>query len=414
MIVLTYHKLSFLCWLAVIVSIGKCSEEINYRKALDIFIDTSGAETWPSLFQLNTRSLSEKFEFVSFMRDYSKVYSSRDELFDRLSYFRTNVDKAGMLDTVDQGTAQYGVTQFSDHAEDELQHYAGLKVDTPTLLRALSAKQNSLEDTIDNRDNIRHNIHNLKHLIHNKAEEEEDAIDEHTRAPKKFDWRKRGVVTPVKNQGRCGSCWAFSAIGAVESHHAIKTDQLVSLSEQQLVDCDSKNGGCDGGFMHDAFQYIIDVGGVKRSSDYPYVGDTQPNHALHCDIKGANQSSLVKVVSYLNVTQGEEDMKHYLYRHGPLSIAINAYSLYFYRGGVIDMNQYLCNPRGINHGVLLVGYDEERTRDGQTIPYWIIKNSWGPTWGDKGYFKVRRGRNICGVAMLVSGVETDRIDEYRK
>ncbi|KAI5740645.1 hypothetical protein M8J76_005810 [Diaphorina citri] len=117
----------------------------------------------------------------------------------------------------------------------------------------------------------------------------------------------------------------------------------------------------------------MDVGGLEVSSDYPYVGNTDPSHKHHCDVSKVNQSSLVKV---------------------------------FYREGIIDMDATLCHPMGVNHGVLLVGYGQE-SHDGEIVPYWIIKNSWDSTWGEEGYFKVRRGRNICGVATLVSGVETD-------
>lgn len=371
MVLAKASKLSAFCLvLAMMCPSGKCSDIIDYRKALDILISSQD--------QSKSRSLSGEFEFVSFMRDFNKVYGSQDELFERLTYFKNNLDTIDRMKSVNKGTAKYGITKFSDHSDEELQMYTGLRPSLP-----------------------------LTSLTHHFGTKDE-ARDGHDKAPASFDWRLRNVVTPVKNQLTCGSCWAFSAIGCVESHHAIKTNKLVALSEQKLLDCDKKNQGCHGGFMHDAFEFIMKSGGIESSSEYPYVAKVNPEWSQHCNKSQANQNSLVKVLSYRNITGGEDDMKQFLYRHGPLSIAFNANNIPFYQSGIVDYDELECDPLGVNHGLLLVGYGEERSpTDGRIIPYWIIKNSWGSSWGEQGYFRVRRGKNVCGVALLVTGVETN-------
>jgi C1A family cysteine protease len=205
---------------------------------------------------------------------------------------------------------------------------------------------------------------------------------------KTVDWVEEGAVTPVKNQGQCGSCWSFSTTGAVEGLHQIKTGELVSLSEQDLVDCASSYGnqGCNGGLMDDSFQYIID-NGLCTEAKYSYTGVS--GSCRSCDRKKyITGCSDIKPNS-------EEDLMWAVLRQ-PVSIAIEAdkMSFQFYKSGVYsDTN---CGTN-IDHGVLLVGYGEE---DGK--PYWKVKNSWGETWGDGGYIKILKGTGICGVMMQPS------------
>lgn len=211
------------------------------------------------------------------------------------------------------------------------------------------------------------------------------------------DWREKGVVTPVKNQGDCGSCWAFSTTGSLEAQHHLSGQPLVSLSEQNLMDCSQAkpygNMGCLGGTMDKAFQYIIANKGVDTESSYPYLAQTETSCRFNASTVGATMSSYVDVpINEMALTEACEKI-------GPISVAIDAgwISFRFYKSGVYFEPQ--CSTTKLNHGVLLIGYGAEASGK----DFYLVKNSWGTAWGMEGYVKMARNRdNNCGIASVAS------------
>jgi C1A family cysteine protease len=186
----------------------------------------------------------------------------------------------------------------------------------------------------------------------------------------------------------CGSCWAFSAVGALEGFHFVNNGKLVAFSEQQLVDCVTADQGCQGGLMEDAFAYTAEVGGIETEEDYPYKGKDQK-----CSF---NQDKAIKVnTGFKNITQSADQLKAAL-NNGPVSVAIQASGIMFqfYRTGVIKR---MCGDK-LDHGVLAVGYDSTKGTEA-----FIVKNSWGGVWGDKGYVRIstdekaNNGNGVCGI-----------------
>ncbi|KAL1493911.1 hypothetical protein ABEB36_009591 [Hypothenemus hampei] len=300
---------------------------------------------------------STKFAFNKFLAKYNKEYNDKREYYYRLNVFIQNLAKIDKLNKYEQGTATYGITEFADLTEIEFSQSHGYRSD----------------------------IRNENDLPFAQAQIPQIEL------PTEFDWRIKGAVTKVKNQGLCGSCWAFSVTGNVEGQYAIKYGRLLEFSEQELVDCDKTDEGCNGGLMDNAYRAIEKLGGLETESDYPYEGDDET-----CKFNSTKIAT--QLSGALNISHNETDMAKWLVQNGPISIAINANAMQFYFGGVSHPWKSLCSPNNLDHGVLIVGYGVHTYQlFNRTLPYWIVKNSWGTSWGEQGYYRVYRGDGTCGL-----------------
>jgi C1A family cysteine protease len=304
--------------------------------------------------------LFHRKEFSNFRERFNKRYSSKEELENRFSVFRNNLINILTHNADLSQNFTLGVNQFTDLSPEEFkeQYVGGLK----TELGSYGCKTYSSTASS---------------------------------SPSSMDWRTKGAVTSVKDQGQCGSCWTFSATGAIEGAWAISKGQVLDLSEQELVDCAKGVGyfnlGCNGGQMESAFKFVIEHGQCSLSS-YPYTAKdgtcktcSAVAHISSCsDVRPNDQVSLKGAVA-----------------QQPVSVAISADSRIFqsYSGGVITSTSCYTT---LNHGVLVVGYGTENGVD-----YWEVKNSWGPTWGLSGYVKILKSSStndpgICGISMQPS------------
>ncbi|XP_061976846.1 probable cysteine protease RD19D [Populus nigra] len=320
---------------------------------------------------LNLLGTEEKFKM--FIKEHNKEYATREEYVHRFGIFGNNLVRAVEHQALDP-TAIHGVTPFMDLTEEEFERmYAGVLGGGTVPVEKGSV---SFMDA--------------------------------SGLPDSFDWREKGAVTDVKIQGSCGSCWAFSTTGSVEGANFIATGKLLNLSEQQLVDCDrvcgktdkaSCDDGCGGGLMTNAYRYLIEAGGLQEESSYPYTGKSG-------ECKFDPEKIAVKVANFTNIAVDENQIAANLVHHGPLAIGLNAIFMQTYIGGVSC--PLICGKKWLNHGVLLVGYGAR----GYSVlrfgykPYWIIKNSWGKHWGEKGYYRLCRGHGMCGMNKMVSAVVT--------
>lgn len=208
--------------------------------------------------------------------------------------------------------------------------------------------------------------------------------------PTSWDWRDHGVTTPVKDQGQCGSCYSFSATEAVETAFAIKKDVLTILAPQQVVDCSKLNNGCNGGMPDRVFKYF-QSNAACSSDDYPYVSGTTTKEGTCHSCTGI----IPKLSKYIDLKSGDENSMLQATLVNSLSVGICASDKQFqlYSSGVLDFN--CCTET--NHAVVVEGFSTENSKD-----YWIVRNSWGTSWGDKGYVKMARGKNLCTIASMVS------------
>lgn len=304
-------------------------------------------------------------KFQQFIETHNKRYTTMEEYMERFKIFKNNYERieAMQISPENKSTFNLGITKFSDMTQQEFRNtYLNLKI--------------SLKDIIKGKSNL--------------------SFLEQNDAPESYDWRDHGAVGPVKDQGSCGSCWAFSSVVNLEGLNYIKNKNFIQLSEQQLVDCDKVDEGCNGGLMENAFQYLKENGGIELSKDYPYKGYKQK-------CKFDKSKSAMKVTGFhFAPSEDEEVIKQMLYTTGPLAVALNADVLQYYNDGIIDYDANDCDPQGLNHGVAIVGYGSKNGND-----YWIVKNSWGKSWGEKGYFRIARGKGTCGINTHVVTAELE-------
>lgn len=298
-------------------------------------------------------------QFEQWVKEHRKVYSDEEVLY-RFRIFQQHLEFVQNFNS-EGHSFSVGLNHFADLTNSEfLEKYGGLH----------------------------------RPLVHIPESEHTVHFEPAQTLPTSIDWRNKGVVTPVKNQGQCGSCWSFSTTGSVEGAWALN-HTLVSLSEQNLMDCSRSYGnqGCNGGAMDNAFKYIINNKGIDTETSYPYQGYTSYN----CKYNSANKGATIS--SYRDVTSGSEPaLQNAVATYGPVSVAIDAShtSFQLYTGGVYY--EPACSPTNLDHGVLTVGYGTGTGGD-----YWIVKNSWGTGWGMEGYINMARNKNNnCGIATAAS------------
>lgn len=295
--------------------------------------------------------------FQKFITKYNKKYSSMNEFLARYQVFKSNVISSSFQKYPSYKT---GITKFSDLTRQEFAKIY-LNLDYNAL-----ALQNV--NTVD--------------------------IEVTNGAPESYDWRDHGRVSGVKDQQKCGSCYAFATVANLEGLYAANKGTIKTFSEQFLVDCDTGDSGCNGGLMQFTFNWLKN-NGIMYESDYPYTGEKgtcQSDATKYADMQITGYEKLGNWWTVYSCVD-EAKIKEYLYTTGPLAISMDANKLYDYTSGVLDASKDECNKDGINHAVTLVGYGNDADSG---LDYWIIKNSWGKDWGENGYFRMRRGEGTCG------------------
>ena len=214
-------------------------------------------------------------------------------------------------------------------------------------------------------------------------------------APDSWDWRDKGCIGTIGDQGACGANWAFTACSILETYYCMLKGVQITISEQMLIDCDTYENGCNGGSLENAFTWLKE-NGIMRDVDYPYKGyksACKSNPTKYIDMKVTGYIKLGSSSSTWDVVD-EEEIKEFLYETGPIAAGINADGLQTYTSGIIDKTSTQCPASGINHIVTLVGYghDDKANKD-----YWIGRNCWGKSWGESGYFRIKRGSGTCGI-----------------
>jgi len=302
------------------------------------------------------------FKWLAFKDKYNKEYANRKEETARFQIFKKNSE---MIEAINHKNLTYTVAMnsFGDLSLSEfVTKMNGFKANPTRARKVAPIKPNAMALTCP-----AGNVTGLS-----------------------CDWRQSGAVTPIKNQGQCGGCWAFSAVASTEGQHFLAGNHLVSLSEQNLIDCSGKEGneGCNGGLMDDAFEYIIKNDGIDTEASYPY-------HATNgrCHYTAANSGATL--ASFHDIPSGSEsDLTTAISTVGPISVAIDAShnSFQFYRTGVYY--EPACSTSQLDHGVTAVGFGALNNAD-----YYLVKNSWGVDWGMAGYIYMSRNRNNnCGIA----------------
>jgi len=299
---------------------------------------------------------SVKAQFVDFMYKYNKVYTA-DVLPIKFNNFKASLARVEEQQATSPD-AKFGITKFSDLSVEEFRS---------TILMTVPPKLPSAAPIY--------------------------SAPPPPSVPTTFDWRDHNAVTPVKDQGQCGSCWAFSASEAIESAWILKghaTTSTVNLSPQQIVDCDTIDGvqGCNGGYTESAYEYIQQAGGQEQIVNYPY---TAANGKCMFDAKYVD----AKISAYTAIPKDEAALPGSLATIGPLSICLDAAHWQDYSSGVLT-NLQCCPPIGrceMDHCVQLVGFNTTAS-----MPYWIVRNSWNTDRGVQGYIYLEMNKNTCGIA----------------
>jgi len=307
-------------------------------------------------FTLSIHDGNYAIQFKEFIQRYGKKYSTPEEFRLRYSIFAKNLMKIDKLNRIEAGNKIHGITKFADLTKEEFKN---------------------------------------RYLMKNIAKEKAayiNSIKYPTEIPTTFDWRELGAVTPIYDQGECGSPWAFTATETIESAWFIANHSLESFSAQQVVSCDRSSDGCNGGCVPYAFDYIKRVGGLELTSSYPYTSSNGTDG--RCKF---NDSLVIgKYSNYSVVTQSpsynETAMLAAVSSIGPVSVNVDAEDWESYSGGIMRK----CSNSSVDHTAVIVGYN---TSNG--IDYWIVRNSWGTDWGISGYIYIERHHNLCDINSFV-------------
>lgn len=447
---------------------------LKETKTSEPSVKTSLAETVASQkVTYSTKSEAEKSElFDEFVTKFNKPYASGDDATKAARYaqFKANLADIDSLNDANP-MALFDITSRADWTADERARVRGLKsaVDAaapgetrssleimkeaypdqvsmrlgekgPEAVRAEATKHAKMAASLQDKHKAEIDGDLMSTGMFGWATEDDCAackmfphFSEYTNdtIPENFDWKALGAVGDVLNQKYCGSCWSFSTAQDIAGTHFLATGESLTLSEQQLVACDVKNDGCDGGYPYRAMQYITQIGGMVTEDAYPYKGicawdacgenpNGQDDPTPTCDQSLLNTEIMAKDVAaiggYQMVAMGPEyeDLAAVvLVKNGPLSIAFNAAGMDYYVHGIVGSTQCVdaetgdiqagciseydkCDKASLDHAVLITGYGVD---DG--VDYWMIKNSWGSDWGDSGYYRLLRGVNQCGVVSFV-------------
>jgi len=296
--------------------------------------------------------------FHRWVKEHNRKYSSKEEYEHRFVVYMENMRLAKQTELENGGSAQFGETIFSDLTQAEF------------VKMYLMPRTNDPFPGVTNRTKV-------------------PAIPHSEANPNQWNWVVNGKTTGVYNQGQCGSCWAFSATESLESNWAIAGGQLMQLSMQESVSCDTQSSGCGGGFPTTVFEYAMQNGGIDSYNNYPYYG-----YASQCSPRGPTYAKPGNYFSF----SGEQEMYSYL-QQGTVTLCLyaNPSVWQYYRGGIVTN----CGPEPSNsdHCVQAVGYNTWNTN-----PNWAIRNSWGAGWGEGGFIQIAYGQELCGVGRWLSFV----------